>query len=147
MLSSPLWHRMSDLAMRLTHQPVLLASSLAVLAALGALWYWLAHRGPTPEEREAARRTKLSAIGRIIDGTVTDAIPSEREPRTILYEYRIAGVTYECGQDVTIFHDRIGDLRVDLPVQVRYDPHNPGNSIIVSESWNGLWHWNNPGSF
>jgi hypothetical protein len=22
---------------------------------------------------------------------------------------------------------------------VRYDPRNPGNSILVSESWSGLW--------
>lgn len=136
---------LSDLSERLVRQPVLLGSVVAGIAAAGALWYWLAHRGPTPEQREAIRRQKLAASGRIIDGTVTDAIPSEREPRTILYEYRIAGVTYECGQDVSLLHDRIGDLRIDLPVQVRYDPRNPANSIIVSETWNGLWHWENHG--
>jgi len=25
-----------------------------------------------------------------------------------------------------------------LPTSVRYDPHNPGNSIVVSEKWMGL---------
>jgi hypothetical protein len=27
---------------------------------------------------------------------------------------------------------------MDLPIQIRYDPHNPANSIVVAESWSGL---------
>src|SRR5882757_5151060 len=32
------------------------------------------------------------------------------------------------------------DLRIDLPVQVRYDARNPGNSIVAAEEWSGLQH-------
>ena len=39
------------------------------------------------------------------------------------------------------FQPRREDLgfRIDQSVQVRYDPRNPGNSIIVSETRTGLW--------
>jgi len=39
---------------------------------------------------------------------------------------------------VTLLAEHVRDIRADLPVQVRYDPHNPANSIVVAESWNGL---------
>jgi hypothetical protein len=29
-------------------------------------------------------------------------------------------------------------FRIDLPVQVKYDPRNPYDSIIVSEEWKGF---------
>jgi hypothetical protein len=59
-------------------------------------------------------------------------------PQIILYNYRIAGVTYECAQDVTALAEYVSGVRADLPVQVRYAPHNPANSIVVAESWSGL---------
>jgi hypothetical protein len=39
---------------------------------------------------------------------------------------------------VTYLAEHVRDVRADLPIQVRYDMHNPGNSIVVSESWSGL---------
>jgi hypothetical protein len=110
-----------------------------VLAAV--VVYKLLQRGPSEDEREALRRGRLAAMGRIIDGCVTDALPSERAPETIVYEYRIAGVGYECAQDVSRLKQFLGEVKIDLPVQVRYDPYNPADSIVVAESWNGLWHW------
>ncbi len=59
-------------------------------------------------------------------------------PQIIVYNYRIAGVTYECAQDVTALAEYVHGIRTDLPIQVRYAPHNPGNSIVVAESWSGL---------
>ena len=59
-------------------------------------------------------------------------------PEMILYNYRIAGVSYECAQDVSMLADQVHGIRTDLPIQVRYAPHNPGNSIVVAESWSGL---------
>ena len=29
-------------------------------------------------------------------------------------------------------------VRVDLPVQVRFNQRNPSDSIVVAESWSGL---------
>jgi hypothetical protein len=59
-------------------------------------------------------------------------------PQIIVYNYRIAGVTYECAQDVTTLAEYVHGIRTDLPVQVRYLPQNPANSIVVAESWSGL---------
>jgi hypothetical protein len=94
---------------------------------------------------ERERRELLASIGRITDGSITDApVPQDgdagpsAEPLIIVYNYRIAGVTYECAQDVTCLAEHVRDVRADLPIQVRYDLHNPGNSIVVSESWSGL---------
>jgi hypothetical protein len=66
---------------------------------------------------------------------VEDGVPT---PHIIVYNYRIAGVTYECAQDVSALAEHVHGIRTDLPVQVRYAPHNPANSIVVAESWSGL---------
>jgi hypothetical protein len=62
----------------------------------------------------------------------------ERVPSILIYAYRVSGVSYECAQDVSLLTDLVRHVRIDLPVQVRYDPHNPSNSIVVAESWSGL---------
>jgi hypothetical protein len=102
----------------------------------------LTRKKPTPEEIERDRRDLLATMGRITDGTITDApfAPDDptQTPRLLIYDYRIAGVTYECAQDVTSLADHVRDIRTDLPIQVRYDLHDPANSIVVSESWSGL---------
>jgi hypothetical protein len=114
---------------------------VAGLAVAGVIVYRMNRTVITPEEKEEARRNKLAASGRIIDGNLTEARPSEGDTEMIVYEYRIAGVGYECVQDVSSLKEILGAVRVDLPVQVRYDPENPSDSIVVSETWNGLWHW------
>jgi hypothetical protein len=62
----------------------------------------------------------------------------ERVPAILIYSYRVSGVSYECAQDVSLLTALVRHVRIDLPVQVRYDPHNPSNSIVVAESWSGL---------
>jgi hypothetical protein len=69
---------------------------------------------------------------------VDPALDSVPAPSIIVYNYRIAGVTYECAQDVSALADRVHGIRTDLPIQVRYSPRNPANSIVVAESWSGL---------
>jgi hypothetical protein len=59
-------------------------------------------------------------------------------PSLLIYTYRVSGVSYECAQDVSLLAEHVRHVRVDLPIQVRYDPHNPSNSIVVAESWSGL---------
>ncbi len=120
-----------------------LLSLLAVAAAggLGLVAWRMRQTPPDPEETERARRLFLAANGRLMDGTITetrwegDAIST---PHTLVYQYRISGVTYECGQDVHALPTRVRGLRIDLPVQVRFDPRNPGDSIVVAENWSGL---------
>ena len=131
---------------------VIAAACATVVAAGGVATYLLTRRQPTPEELERIRRDQLSISGRITDGTIMDTMVSQARaadpeltpeeaaatPNIIVYNYRIAGVTYECAQDVTALPELVHDIRTDLPIQVRYAPHNPGNSIVVAESWSGL---------
>lgn len=120
------------------------AVAVGAAAAAGIAWYLLSRPKPSEEEIERNRRDLLANTGRITDGSITDISTTQDDspPTTqlILYTYRIAGVAYECGQVVTALPEHVRDIRIDLPIQVRYDPHNPADSIVVSESWNGLRH-------
>ena len=70
--------------------------------------------------------------------SIDAAGPEDPVPSLLIYTYRVSGVSYECAQDVSLLAEHVRHVRVDLPIQVRYDPHNPSNSIVVSESWSGL---------
>jgi len=132
---------------RFSTAAVLIPRNVAIVtvgaaAVAGIAWYALRQPKVTPEELERRRRDLLALTGRITDGNIIDA-PLDQDgpadtPRLISYSYRIGGVVYECAQDVTLLADHIDEIRADLPIQVRYDPHNPANSIIVAESWSGL---------
>ena len=124
-----------------------IASGIAAagLAAGAVAWIVTVRRRPSSEELERRRRERLSAIGRLTDGSIVDAWKRDGEvsynatAEVLQYRYRIGGVTYECAQDVSPLAEGTVGFRIDQPVQVRYDPRNPGNSIIASESWSGLW--------
>ena len=109
---------------------------LATLAGIG----FVVARRPSAKQREERRRKRLATVGRIVDGSLIGAEPAEEvTPRAIMYRYRIAGVTYECCQDVSTLSEMVQNLRLDFPVQVRYNRDNPADSIVVAETWNGLW--------
>ncbi len=99
----------------------------------------------SPEEMEIARRTDLTRGGRIIDGNVVDVLELEDDTNgqqmiLLIYTYDVAGVTYEASQDVSHLRQFIDlySCRLGLPASVKYDPHNPGDSIVISETWSGL---------
>jgi hypothetical protein len=107
--------------------------------------YALLRRKPkTAEEVERARRDWLNSIGRITDGTVIDVqeiVPEGGNAATMLiYQYDVAGVSYEASQDVTYLRQWINlhSCRLGLPTSVKYDSRNPGNSMVISEGWVGL---------
>lgn len=112
----------------------------AAVAVGGLAWYIFRRPRLTEEEIERARRSQLASSGRITDGSIIDAPLSEdpNRPQLIVYNYRIAGVAYEAAQDVSTLSELVRDVRTDLPIQVRYEPHNPANSIVVAETWTGL---------
>ena len=146
------------------HLPLFLRSprvitgiAVGAVSVIGVAVYVMTRRKPTAEELERERRELLARSGRITDGTIMDTMITEARsavvsvpevsvqtdnsaltPQIIVYNYRIAGVTYECAQDVTTLAEYVHGIRTDLPVQVRYLPQNPANSIIVAESWSGL---------
>ena len=113
----------------------------------GLAAYALLRRRSSPDELEYKRREMLVRQGRIIDGTVMDISDQSAEEsgrsngmKLILYKYDVAGVVYECWQDVTMLAHLVNiyDCRLGFPASVRYDPHNPSNSLIVAETWSGL---------
>ncbi|HXC95361.1 MAG TPA: hypothetical protein VNU92_06645 [Edaphobacter sp.] len=143
------------LAPALRSPRVITAIGAGVVTAAAFAIYAFTRKKPTPEEIERERRELLARSGRITDGTIMDTMIKVARsasmetqeaaagnqaptPEIIVYNYRIAGVTYECAQDVTTLAEYVHGIRTDLPIQVRYMPHNPANSIIVAESWSGL---------
>jgi hypothetical protein len=134
---------------------VVTAIGFSVVVGVGVVSYFFTRRKLTAEEIERERRELLASSGRITDGTIMDTMVTEARsgdtlpelesaldsvpaPSIIVYNYRIAGVTYECAQDVSALADRVHGIRTDLPIQVRYSQRNPANSIVVAESWSGL---------
>ena len=57
-----------------------------------------------------------------------------------IYRYDVGGVSYEASQDITQLRQfiNVNSCKLGLPSSVKYDPHNPGNSIVVSEAWTGI---------
>ena len=122
-----------------------IAACAAIFAALAASAAWLIFRKrPSAEEQEKARRLFLVQLGRIVDGMLLDICDVEagggRTLTMLLFSYRIAGVDYECSQDISAMRGVVdaAQVRAGFPCSVRYQPGNPQNSIVVAEGWTGL---------
>lgn len=117
--------------------------ALAVSLAAFTVW-WLRRHRPTADEIERGRRTLLATKGRLVDGMLLDICELEAADgttRTMLeYSYRIAGVEYECSQDITAMGETIKpeEVRAGFPCSVRYMQQSPQNSIVIAEQWSGL---------
>jgi hypothetical protein len=130
--------------------PQVIGAITAAGLCIGGVIVWaLMRKRPTEEELERMRREQLVKSGRIIDGTILDISEFDSPVedgeaggarQLILYKYEIAGVTYECSQDVTHLKDYVDihQLRLAFPCSVRYEPRCPSNSIVVAENWSGL---------
>jgi hypothetical protein len=127
-----------------TMTPLRLIPLLGGAAAVSfGIYRWSRSRRKTPEQREQERRTRIREMGRITDGTVLDAqemVIEQKPVQLVIYQYDVGGVTYEASQDITTLRQYV-DLhtcRIGLPASIKYDPHNPGNSIVIAEGWSGL---------
>ena len=100
-------------------------------------------RRKSPDEIERLRRLGVNACGRIIPGRIVElAAPVADGPTgpILLYEYEVAGVTYEAAQDLSAL-PQIAAAAPFLPGQitsVKYDPKQPTNSILACEAWCGI---------
>lgn len=117
------------------------ASGVALLGAYALL----RRKAKTADDLERERRAWLETTGRITDGTVIDVQELAPELKRhasvmLIYKYDVAGVSYECSQDVTYLRHWINlhSCRLGLHTSVKYDPQNPGNSLVISENWMGL---------
>jgi hypothetical protein len=122
-----------------------IAAESASIAILGAVGLWLVfHKRPSDEELERLRRLFLVQSGRLVDGMLLDiceVVAEDSSTLTMLvYNYRIAGVDYECSQDITNLTAAldVAQVRAGFPCTIRYQPGNPHNSIVVAEEWTGL---------
>lgn len=126
------------------HARIYVITALGLAALSVGAGYWFRGRRQTPEQRERTRRQRLTGMGRITDGTVIDVheISSEGQSpvQLLIYTYDVAGVSYEASQDITHLRQLVDlySCRLGLPASVKYDPQNPGNSIVIAETWSGL---------
>lgn len=111
----------------------------AVCVVTAAVAAFVLSRRPSALQMEERRRLRLATVGRIVDGSLLHTAPAEEMPQVLIYTYRIAGVTYECSQDVSSLGPMMTNLRLNYPLQVRYSRDNPADSIVVAETWSGLW--------
>lgn len=120
---------------------VAMAGGAALLA--GGVGYWIRAHRKTAAQIERERRHRLSQHGRICDGTVLDVQEVQSNgtgAQFIVYTYEIGGVAYEASQDITQLRHLVDihSCKLGLPTSIRYDPQNPGNSIVIAEEWTGL---------
>jgi hypothetical protein len=100
-------------------------------------------RRNSPDEIERLRRLEVNACGRIGVGRIVElAEPLADGPAgpILLYDYEVAGVTYEAAQDLSALPE-IAAAAPFLPGQttsVKYDPKQPTNSILACETWCGV---------
>ena len=85
------------------------------------------------QEDEASRLARLATSGRIADGSVIDVKFDDNNQIThVFYSYIIAGVEYESSQELTAEQrTRANRYAPGESINIRYDPRQPGNSIVV----------------
>lgn len=84
-------------------------------------------------EDETSRLARLAKTGRIDDGSVLDVKFDDSNRIThVFYSYMIAGVEYESSQELTEEQKtREASYSPGTNITIRYDPKQPGNSIVV----------------
>ena len=82
---------------------------------------------------EASRRATLLRTGRITEGSIFDVITDEAGTITqVFYSYEINGVEYESSQALDEGQkQRSADYFPGAHVTVRFNPRQPGNSVVV----------------
>ena len=119
-----------------------LTGAASLVAVAGTLVLRI-RRGIPPVQEEMLRRHRISAEGRITDGTVLEVQENDsgngHPSQVVIYSYDVRGVQYHCAQDVTplsLALDQASCCTGDA--NIKYDPRHPGDSIVAAESWCGL---------
>lgn len=82
---------------------------------------------------EAERRAGLLRAGRITEGTVFDVVTDAEGSIThVFFNYNINGVDYESSQALDDSQRRRqADYAPGARVTIRFNPRQPGNSVVV----------------
>ena len=123
---------------------IAVAGSAVIALAVG--WGWKIVRGwqrKSPGELERLRRLGVNAGGRIIPGRIVEVVePMADGPAgsILLYDYEVAGVTYEAAQDVSALPEiaAAAPFLSGQTTSVKFDPRQPTNSILACETWCGI---------
>ena len=104
----------------------------------------LRSRRKSAAERERERRLAVNATGRITDGVLVEPDPAPSDEQTtsglVFYRYSAKGLEYSAAQDLsTLSHSTPARSCIPgAPIQVKYNPQRPSDSIILCEQWSGL---------
>jgi len=116
-----------------------LAGTAALLALLG-LYFWLRREKPTAAELERRRRLAVNRTGRIVEGRIIELRDGPEPGHLLVYNYELRGVEYQAAQDVSFVRSKLDLSRMAAgqPANVKVDPQNPTNSIVLCEEWSGI---------
>jgi hypothetical protein len=138
------------------------AIGAAVAVMVGVLLSQWLRREPDGDQIEQKRRAHINQIGRIAEGQILEVLEVPQEEaaargvalfgrgkksasanglrKLVCYTYSISGVSYETAQDITLLQGRADQQRLipGRPASIKYDPSNPGDSIILTDDWSGL---------
>jgi hypothetical protein len=100
-------------------------------------------RQKDPAEVERLRRLAVNACGRVSTGRILellDPVPDGPTESILLYEYEVAGVTYQTAQDVGPLPEiaAAAPFLLGQTAAIKYDPRHPTNSILACEGWCGV---------
>jgi hypothetical protein len=114
------------------------------LAMLVGFALWLRKRRKSAAERERDRRLAINQMGRITDGILVEAELEAAGHQTtsglVFYRYNARGLEYSAAQDISglVHLTPAGSCLPGVPIQVKYHPRRPSDSIILCEQWSGL---------
>jgi hypothetical protein len=81
---------------------------------------------------EVARRALLRRSGRLGDATVQDTTQDAFGCANVSYIYNVGGAEYESSQSIDLEQSqREQDCLPGTRIAIRYDPHQPANSVVV----------------
>lgn len=97
-------------------------------------------RRKSPGEIERQRRWGLNRHGRITAGHILEVVEPDRSRKLILFQYEVAGVSYEAAQDISALPGLASNTHglAGQAASVKYDPKQPTNSIVACEDWSGI---------
>lgn len=111
-----------------------LLAVLAILLMAAGTWVFLSSK-LTNAQREKRRRLAVNRIGRLGVAMIIDV-----RDCVLFYSYELHGVGYATSQDTSEFKALLPAETSHLigPVNIKYSPRNPANSIVICEEWSGL---------
>jgi hypothetical protein len=95
-----------------------------------SLLNWFRRKKADPE---VERRTRLLQQGRITEGVILDTGNDDSGAiKQVYFHYEVSGVEYESSQLLNAEQQaREASYAPGARVTIRYDPHRPGNSVVV----------------